>query len=506
MENNIAADCPTQSGSKPTEPEISFLAMYDNAEHVGTLLRYKLLAYILVSALSFTFLVITPGAGISVSIFAVIQVISMHVLGISKKQLIMFTPVLVLALNSFVSANPIWRVPNMIIGILWYGVFAAHIIFTFSLKDTSFAFIRNIASMVFKAIIWFPVPLKWGMNTKAESVSTMKRVIKGIALSVPVLVFLILMLSRADMIFSQAVALFSKRFFSFFNANAFLRIIWGLVAGLYVFGVIYCITVDKNHKVYSSESKAKTGDCIIINILLSSVLFVYTLFVAIQFRYLFAAPNNLPGNLNFVEYARRGFFELLFLTFINITLILISVGLTKAQTGRGARVTKYMCLYLCSVTVVLLVSSFYRMWLYSSDDGLTRLRTLVFGFLFFELIGLVITFFYIAKPKFNIVLVYCVIGLCYYMMLNLVPVDRIVAYEQVNRYFASEGQRGGIHYVVSLSADAAPEVSRLLHSNNQQTHEYAESFFSLHYAEHSRASWRQWNLSSSRVIWRVRQI
>jgi len=499
MENSIVTDCPNQPTNKVAEEGTPFLARYNDSEHVGALLRYKLLIYMLVSALSFTFLVITPGAGVSVPIFVFMQVIGMYVLGISMKQLYMYAPVFVLALNSFISANHMWRVPNIIIGVLWYGVFAAHIIFGFSLKDTSFAFIRNIAGIFFRAIFWFPVPIKWGVSTKTESISTLKRAIKGVVLSVPILVFIIIMLARADMIFSQTVTIFFEMVVTFININTFWRIIFGLMAGLYVFGVFYCILVDRSHRPYRSEGKAKIGDCMIINIMLSSVLLVYTLFVAIQFRYLFAAPNNLPGNLNFVEYARRGFFELLFLTFINITLILIAVGLTKTQAGSGAKFAKYMCLYLCVVTVVLLISSFYRMWLYSSDDGLTRLRTLVFGFLFFELVGLVITFFYVAKPKFNIILVYCIIGLCYYMVLNLVPIDRIVAHEQINRYFASEGQRGGIRYVVSLSADAAPEVSRLLSSNNQQTHEYAEQYFLFHYENHNGATWRQWNLSSSQA-------
>jgi uncharacterized membrane protein len=92
-------------------------------------------------------------------------------------------------------------------------------------------------------------------------------------------------------------------------------------------------------------------------------------------------------------YARRGFFELIFLTGVNIAFILLTVWLTKAQKSRAANLTKILCLYLCAITVILLISSFYRMWLHGYDDGLTRMRFLVFGFLIFEFIGLIFTFF-----------------------------------------------------------------------------------------------------------------
>jgi len=138
------------------------------------------------------------------------------------------------------------------------------------------------------------------------------------------------------------------------------------------------------------------------------------------------------------------------------------------------------------------------MWLYSWDDGLTRLRFLVFGFLFFEAIGLLATFVYIIRPKFNIIAAYCVIGLAYYLVLNLVPMDRVIAKEQIDRYF--ETGRGGIHYVTTLSPDAAPEVARLLTSENDETRLLAASYLErVENMANTRTDWRQWNRALERV-------
>jgi hypothetical protein len=304
------------------------------------------------------------------------------------------------------------------------------------------------------------------------------------------------MLSSADMIFSQTVERFIQTIVDSININIVGRVFLGIVAGLYVFGIVCGILTSKPEEA-AHEKRQFKGDTMIINIVLSSVLVVYTLFVAIQFRYLFAPPDSLPYGLNFVTYARRGFFELLFLTFVNIVSILVTVWLTKTQRGRGAKLTKILSMYLCAVTVILLASSFYRMWLYGADDGLTRMRFLVFGFLIFELIGLIFTFFYIMKPKFNVVLVYCFIALSYYLLLNLVPIDRIIAREQINRYFAT-GQ-GGIHYSMTLSPDAAPEIARLLNSSDACVSNYAQEYF-VKVENENVSGWRQWNLSRSKAL------
>jgi hypothetical protein len=73
--------------------------------------------------------------------------------------------------------------------------------------------------------------------------------------------------------------------------------------------------------------------------------------------------------------------------------------------------------------------------------------------------------------------------------------DRIIARDQVNRYF--ETGQGGIHYATSLSADAAPEIARLLNSENRYTRERAENYFRA--IEAVEPSWRQWNLSIHRA-------
>jgi hypothetical protein len=137
------------------------------------------------------------------------------------------------------------------------------------------------------------------------------------------------------------------------------------------------------------------------------------------------------------------------------------------------------------------------MWLYYTDDGLTRLRFLVFGFLLFELLGLLFTFFYIIKPRFNLVAVYLLIGLTYYVLLNLVPMDYFIAKSQVDRCLA--GNSSGITYTLTLSPDATPQLERLLYEDNvdaeikAQVVEYLDWNIQRHHS--TSASWQRFNLS-----------
>jgi len=451
--------------------------------------KRNLLIYLAVSAISFFVFVSVSGAGVSVPIFVAIQVMGLWHLLPQKKYILAIFPLLIFSLNALFYTNAMWNVSNFFVAGICYAVMVVWIAWDISFRDTTPAIFVRIFDAIISAFSCFKLPFQWASAAKKESMRTVRRILAGVALSIPLLVVVIAMLGSADMIFAEMTFDFINDFFELISFSTIWRLALSAAVGLFLFGILYGISAT-NKEAKAFKSAEIKGDTMIINIVLASILVVYTLFAVIQFRYLFAAAYELPYGLNFATYARRGFFELLFLSFVNIAFIIGTVWLTKLQTGVGAKISKFLCLYLCAATVLLLVSSFYRMMLYSTDFGLTRLRLLVFGFLIFEAIGLVFTFFYILKPKFNIILVYCVVALSYYMVLNLAPIDRIVARNQVDRYFASE--QSGIWYVLSLSADAAPEVERLLQSSDVRTVVAANQFVS---DANQVTGWRQLRLT-----------
>ncbi len=415
--------------------------------------KNKLIVYFLVSAVSFTYLVLPENAGVSVPVFALLQLVCLWFVVPDRKRLWLYIPVLIMSANAFISGNTMFRVPNVIVSVIVYAVMFVD----FNIKDTTARFLVNILERMVEPLKHFVLPYKWGLEINKEKAPVIKRVLIALAVTVPSLIIAAAILSSADMVFSHGVADFFKELSKYVNLNMVLKTLFGMAVGTYLLGVIY--TAHHKKETAPDDAKERHGDLIVLNTLLSSLLVVYTLFVAIQFKYLFAL-SALPYNLSYADYARKGFFELLFLSGVNIALILLTVSLSKQKRGGWASFTKALSCYLCLTTIVMLASSFFRMMLYSDSDGLTRLRFMVLGFLIFESLGLLVTLAYILKPKFNIIAVYLSIALVYYMILNLVPIDRYIAESQINQYM--RGGRVGLHYTMTLSTDAAPQIARLL--------------------------------------------
>lgn len=448
----------------------------------------KNLLYALFSGVSFVYLYLPAKAGVSVPIFALLQFAGLFIVIPDRKRLWLMGLVLILTLNSFYSAFRIYGFFNFFICVIIYCL----MFIDFDINDTSLRFLGNIIKKVFEPLKFMHLPFALVFRANKENSALIKRLLLALVIALPSVLFLTLIMTTADMVFSSAAVDFFKGLFAIIRFETLYKIFAGLAVGLYLYGLLHSASIKKEA---STIGEAPKGDIIIFSVLLISVLLLYTVFVILQFRYLFAGAQ-LPNGLSYTEYARKGFFEQLFLTGLNIILILLTVSFNRDKQGGKAKLIKSLCCYLCLVTVILLVSSFYRMYLYYVDDGLTRMRFLVFGFLIFEFIGLLITFFYIIKPKFNMVAVYLMIGFAYYIVLNIVPMDYFVAKSQVDRYI--KGEYGGLHYALSLSADAVPQLDRLL--SYDKTYDIDKYFIKLYLADGHKSNlkfngWRQYNLS-----------
>lgn len=453
--------------------------------------KIMLLAYALFSAVSFSYLIMPEKAGISVPIFTILQFVFVWFLVPDKKRLVFFIPLFILSLNSFISASDVWDTSNFIVSTILYAC-----MFTdFDFKSDSFDYVADVIISLIKPLKKCLISFKWTNELLDGKAAIIKRVMLALCITVPAAIVLIVVLSNADMVFSAKTEGVLTGILEFVNLHTVFIGLCGIAAGLYLFGIM---NRENTAQVCEKTKKpSRVGDLIIINIFLSVLLVVYTMFVSIQFKYLFAG-SALPDGLNYTEYARKGFFELLALTGVNIAVILVVIRLVKGYESRKSIFTKILCHYLCAVTVVLLISSFYRMFLYTNDDGLTRLRLYVMGFLFFEAVGLLITFIYIAKPKFNISLIYCVVALLYYLILNVVPTDRIIAQNQVDKYL--RGEREGLEYIFTLSEDAAPVIEYLMENTDDaelidEATRYTDNCLNTKIPER----WQRYNLSTKRM-------
>ncbi|HHZ01920.1 MAG TPA: DUF4173 domain-containing protein [Tissierellia bacterium] len=479
--------------------------------------KSELSFYGIISAITFIYLILTDNPGISAPIFFIIQfAILLYITKNNKevinvKGLFMLLPIFIISLNNFLSASYMMMPTNFLVIVFLYSSMFLMLGNKLNLmKLNIFEILKTIVN-IFEPIINFIVPFKWMAEGRKKNDHILaKRILIGVALSVPSVIFLIKMLSSADLVFYNNFILFNnwiKKLFEYINI---FKIIVGTFAGFYLFSHLYSVLKKDTNSLVNilkdetiATNKIK-GDIIVFNILIMSVLFVYSIFVVIQFKYLFSG-GILPHGLSFSEYARRGFFELVFLSILNLGLILITTYLLRDQIykdkNRWAIFTKLMLIYLCVITGILLVSSYYRMSLYDSAYGFTRLRVLVYIFLVFEAIGLIATFVYIIKHNFNILTIYAAIGLTFYLTLNVVKIDEIIAKRNIDMYLNGQAEEIDIDYLMTLSQDALPQLIRLTHDDveiitRNKTINYLKNISELYMDMENK--WQSYNLTIER--------
>lgn len=293
-------------------------------------------------------------------------------------------------------------------------------------------------------------------RTKLIKNDKLKNIIVGILIALPMLWIIGALLSSADLLFGKMTKQINQALFSTNIIYIILMILFGFVA-------CYCI-------IYAALSGSGTGDDqktgkkadpTIAVTGMTMLFLVYVVFCGIQVIYLFSnGLFLLPKEFTFAQYARRGFFELLTVTVINIFLMLLCTTVFReSKVLRGILTGITICTY------ILIVSAAYRMFLYIGAYNLTFLRIFVLLFLFIDaliLAGVIISEYRKKFPLFR----YCVavITVCY-LIFSFAKPDYFIATYHIDHTDALE--EGDIIFLTrELSYDAAPVVLPFLSEND----------------------------------------
>lgn len=163
------------------------------------------------------------------------------------------------------------------------------------------------------------------------------------------------------------------------------------------FIILFSISVNiiKNKNTKMSEIKKLNTDNTLIITILSIVNFIFVLFIIAEISKLTFNFLRLPEKYTYSSYAREGFFQLLFVTIINFSIIIFIEY--KAKFNEKSKLVKQLSYLLIAFSIILIFNSYYRMFLYIGNYGLTVLRTQVILFLAMELILFTILIIKISK-------------------------------------------------------------------------------------------------------------
>ncbi|MCJ0869216.1 DUF4173 domain-containing protein [Streptomyces sp. AP-93] len=188
---------------------------------------------------------------------------------------------------------------------------------------------------------------------------------------------------------------------------------------------------------------------------------LFAAFNAVQLAVLFGGYRKVleATGLTYAEYARQGFWQLLWATLLTLAVIALALRWAPRDGAGDRRLVRVVLGTLCVLTLVVVASALRRMDLYVDAYGLTRLRLSVAGV---ELwLGLVIVLIMAGGLFGARWLPRAVAGSAVAAVLafGLMSPDGMIAEGNVTRY-----ERDGkidLAYFQSLSADAVPALDRL---------------------------------------------
>lgn len=284
-------------------------------------------------------------------------------------------------------------------------------------------------------------------NGKQEHYDVWKKILIGIVISVPFLFVILNLLIEADAQFERLIGTLPN--ILSFKVEYVIRFVAILIYTFGFFGFMQVLLQKNIHRVHKEGTlKPVVMDGIIALTVLVLLDLVYVLFVAVQFKYFFS--GTLEDGFTYAEYARRGFFELLFVTLINLTVTTVIIHLTKSVQGFLKKAIRLALTILVLSSGVLLISAIMRMAMYVDAYGFTFTRVLVHSFMIFLIIIFAYTLVKIWLEKLSLFHFYFIASLIYYVGINTVNLDRIVVEKNMDRYETTGNI--DIHYLNQFSA------------------------------------------------------
>ena len=351
----------------------------------------------------------------------------------NRKALILSVPIILISATYFIFNNAFFNFINIFVLII---LFALMIILAVFEKSSLKLLIYKIFSLILGSIEFFEeavgsiIEAVVGVFKKRDKSKTKNvkigKIIKGLIVTIPILIVVLILLSSADSIFSNKLKDMLSTVFSFgiFESetyiNLFFRLIIIIGITIYFIAILYNILEDKFCEKDVSETKPWKIDTIIGNTILTVLNLVYLVFCYIQISVLFMKIGDMQ-NFNYASYARQGFFQLMAVSIINFIIILITSK--RKEENKKINYTKIMNLLLAVFTLIILFSSFYRMYLYEQAYGYTFLRLMVYFALITEIILIIPTIMYILNLNINLTKTYFVVIMLMYILVNYVNID-----------------------------------------------------------------------------------
>ncbi|MFD6666036.1 DUF4153 domain-containing protein [Micromonospora chalcea] len=294
--------------------------------------------------------------------------------------------------------------------------------------------------------------------TTSASAATVSKVTVSVVATVVVLVVFGSLLASADAAFSEALgSLVPETDMGSVFSWVFLAVVGGLIA----VAAVYTIAAPPDLSTVDKSGERRIG-LLEWAPAIGALVLLFAGFVVVQFTVLFGGQQHVQrvAGLSYAEYARSGFWQLLFVTLLTVA-VLGGVGRWARRERPVERVLLRVLLGLISaLSVVIVASALSRMWTYQKVYSFTGER--IFVMAFEMLLGTVFLMIILAGVRFKgrwipgttvALAVAMLLGLAVLNPEDYVARRNALRYEQTGKIDA--------WYLRALSADATPSLAKL---------------------------------------------
>ncbi len=416
--------------------------------------------------------------------FSVFSLIVLLVEYIPKKRRASLFSVLLLAVNSLLSAvfltapGETVTVLTLLFEVLSYPIWY-YITFGASEKIINDTFFYDVIKAVFvmpfgSFISIFPAltaPVRKGKAGKLIAY-----ILLGIAIAVIPGIIIIALLSDADPAFGKLIAEMAAAIFgdSFYNAVLnFYTLVFSIPVSMYLFGMIFSNCEKRYGYILSEDSKKAHSESmsrlpvLVVGSALIPLCLIYVLFFFSQLGYYTDAFQKIiPNGYTAAEYAKSGFFQLCAVASINLFVILFASLFSRKNASKQSTAIRVLNIVLSVITLILIATAARKMILYIELYGFTRLRVLTSWFML--LLSAIFLFIIIRqfKTSFNVVLSSGIAFIVMFSALCFVNVDARIAELNVSMYQNGTLASCDVDSFYDLSYSAAEYVIPLLSDKN----------------------------------------
>ena len=317
---------------------------------------------------------------------------------------------------------------------------------------------------------------------------------RGVAVAIPLVLVLNGLLMTADPVYAHTVGAFvDVDIAALLGHVAFASLIAWVAAGVLrtAFLAVPAATVTARRDVKATD----------VLLPLAVVDALFAVFLLVQLRTLVggAAYVQATAGLSFAEYARRGFFELLWVAALTLPALLAADALAPIDHHTRRRLRALM-LGAVALLAGILTAAAWRMSLYLEQYGLTELRLYASAAMVW--LGLVLAWFgaTVMRGQRERFAGGALVGaFACWSALAIIGPDALIVRTNLARLEA--GARFDPRYLTQLSADAVPALARALPRLPESQRCALRDWIAadaLRRAEATR-DWRSWTVAGARA-------